>query len=145
LRNPCVEWKYEYQSLARHHKTETEFLINKCRELALKLINKENEKTYSEIIEVLDEHCEDIYQFINEDYEPIIDELLGKWTEIWVSGGCDKGSDWVRVYHFQDHDVYIEVNGYYTSYNGVEFDSNSWTGSDVKEVRPKEVIKVIYQ
>ena len=44
LRNPCVEWKSEYQSLARHHKTETEFLINKCRELALKLINKENEK-----------------------------------------------------------------------------------------------------
>ena len=102
-------------------------------------------KTYSEIIEVLDEHCEDIYQFINEDYEPIIDELLGKWTEIWVSGGCDEGSDWVRVLYFEEHDVYIKVSGYYTSYNGVEFISNSWKGSDVKEVRPKEVIQVIYQ
>ena len=44
LRDPYVEWRHEYECLSKHHKTETEFLINKCRELATKLINKENEK-----------------------------------------------------------------------------------------------------
>ena len=29
-----IDWKYAYQSLNDHHKKETEFLINKCRELA---------------------------------------------------------------------------------------------------------------
>ena len=43
-RNPCTECKYEYFDLVKHHKEETEFLINKCRELAKKLKNKENEK-----------------------------------------------------------------------------------------------------
>jgi len=103
-------------------------------------------KTYSEIIEVLDEHCGNIYDFVHEDFEyKTVQDLVGDWKEIWVSGGCDKGSDWVTVYHFQDHDVYIKISGYYTSYNGVEFNSRSWTGSDVKKIKQKEVIKVIYQ
>lgn len=44
LHNPCIDWKSEYSDLINHHKNETEFLINKCRELAKKLKNKENEK-----------------------------------------------------------------------------------------------------
>ena len=103
-------------------------------------------KTYSEIIQVLDENIPCLSNFVHEDFDyKLIESLVGKWQEIWVSGGCDKGSDWVTVYYFKDHDVYIQVSGYYTSYNGVEFNRNTFTGDDVKEVRPKEVIKVIYQ
>lgn len=40
-RNPMVEWKSAYHSLAKHHKEETKFLINKCRELAKELLKKD--------------------------------------------------------------------------------------------------------
>jgi hypothetical protein len=103
-------------------------------------------KTYSEIIELLVEHCPNLYEWYGEDFDyKLLESLLGKWTEIHVSGGCDKGSDWVRVYYFQDHDVYIELNGYYTSYDGVNFNQETWVGSDVREVRPFEVIQTIYK
>lgn len=41
LRNPCIDWKSEYVALCKHHREETEFLIEKCKELAILLINKE--------------------------------------------------------------------------------------------------------
>jgi hypothetical protein len=39
----------------------------------------------------------------------------------------------------------MSVSGYYSSYEGVEFNDSSWESKDIKEVRPKEVIKVIYE
>ncbi len=36
--NPCLEWKDEYFTLLEHHKTETNFLIAKCQELAKELL-----------------------------------------------------------------------------------------------------------
>jgi hypothetical protein len=39
-RNPNIDWKYEYNDLVNHHKSETEFLIKKCRELANMVKNK---------------------------------------------------------------------------------------------------------
>ena len=103
-------------------------------------------KTYSEVIEILTENCPDINDFINEDFEyKVVEDLVGDWKEIHVSGGSDKGSDWVRVYHFKDQYVYIQISAYYSSYNGIEVSNPHWTGGDVREVRPKEVIKVIYE
>jgi hypothetical protein len=121
-------------------------------------------KTYSEIIEVLKSNFKNINYFIDEwfyededeldddekelsnnDKHKLVKSILGEWTEIHVSGGCDKGSDWVSVYYFQDHDIYLRVNGYYSSYEGVEFNDTSWDTKEIKEVRPKEVIKVIYE
>jgi hypothetical protein len=34
MTDPTVEWCYAYDDLMEHHIEETEFLINKCRELA---------------------------------------------------------------------------------------------------------------
>lgn len=39
-----VDWKYAYQTLNNHHKEETEFLINKCRELAKIILDGEFKK-----------------------------------------------------------------------------------------------------
>ena len=120
-------------------------------------------KTYSEIIEVLKSNFKNINYFIDEWYDEDYDEdydeqeitnsdkhknlktVLGNWKEIHVSGGSERGSNWVRVLYFEKHDVYIEVSGYYTSYNGVEFIDTSWDTKEIKEVRPKEVIQVIYE
>lgn len=33
MTNPNVDWKSEYKQLMKHHKEETEFLINKIREI----------------------------------------------------------------------------------------------------------------
>lgn len=38
--NPMTEWKSEYFTLLKHHKQETNFLINKCRELSKELKNE---------------------------------------------------------------------------------------------------------
>ena len=118
-------------------------------------------KAYSEIIEILKSNFPTINYFIDEWYDELYDDgeeklsnsdvhknlknTLGNWKEIRVSGGSDQGSDWVRVYYFEDHDVYLQVSGYYSSYEGIEFNDDSWNTKEIKEVRPKEVIKVIYE
>lgn len=125
-------------------------------------------KTYSEIIEILKSNFDNINFFIDEYYDEYFDDyneydengikkptnydkhiqvksILGKWKEIYISGGSDKGTDWVRVFYFEDHDVYLRVSGYYSSYEGVEFNDPSWDTNEIKEVRPKEVIRVIYE
>jgi hypothetical protein len=40
-RNPNVEWKYAYNQLLAHHREANAFLINKCRELAEELLDKQ--------------------------------------------------------------------------------------------------------
>jgi len=39
-----IDWKFAYQSLNDHHTKETEFLINKCRELAQIILDKNSKK-----------------------------------------------------------------------------------------------------
>ena len=34
LDDPCFSWEDEYEKLLKHHKEETEFLINKIREIS---------------------------------------------------------------------------------------------------------------
>jgi len=53
-------------------------------------------------------------------------------------GGEGQGDDYWTVYHFVDHDVYIRVEGWYSSYNGAEFDNYGF------EVRPEPVMKIEY-
>ena len=38
-----AEWRSEYRRLLEHHKKETQFLINKCRELSQELLNIKDE------------------------------------------------------------------------------------------------------
>ena len=124
-------------------------------------------KTYSEIIEVLKSNFKTIHYFLDEyrdeydDYNDDSEEtaekvsnvdkhkqvktILGNWKEIHISGGSDRGSDWVSVFHFENHDVYLKVSGYYSSYEGVEFDDTSWETNEIKEVRPFEIIQTIYK
>lgn len=103
---------------------------------------------YQEIIEKLKEYYKE-----SEDYSsgfswfaeeaPYQDvPEVGKCVTVDSGGGCDKGSDWYRVYHFTDHNVFIKVSGNYTSYSGTEFE-DEWDG-DVKEVFPEEKTITVY-
>jgi hypothetical protein len=64
-----------------------------------------------------------------------------KWEEVDSYGGEGQGETWYSVKYFRDYDVYIKVDGYYTSYNGVEFD-RGW--DSCKEVRPKQKTITVY-
>lgn len=88
---------------------------------------------YQEIIAVLKDKVS-IEDFAYEDYSHA--ELgLGEIKEIEQYGGEDMGSTWYSIKHFIDHDVYIKVSGYYSSYNGTDFDDYY---DDCSEVKPAQ-------
>jgi hypothetical protein len=99
-------------------------------------------KTYNEILEILKENIDSVHQFAYEDYDET-SLNLGNIKEVYHEGGEDQGSHWESVKYFEDHDVYISVVGYYTSYDGTDF-YNGWDGC-CSEVRPIEKIVTFYE
>lgn len=98
-------------------------------------------KTYQEILEVLKEKMGHIQEFAYEDYDT--NELgLGEIKEVQRYGGEDQGSTWYSVKYFKDHDVYIRVDGYYSSYEGTDF-YDGW--GCCSEVKPIEKLITVYE
>lgn len=97
-------------------------------------------KSYDEILEVLKEKIYSVSDFAYEDYDKE-DLGLGEIVEVHQEGGGEQGSHWESVKHFKDHDVYIKVSGYYSSYNGTDFDS--W--GDCSHVTPQEKVITVYE
>jgi hypothetical protein len=58
---------------------------------------------------------------------------IGDWEEVDQYGGEGDGERWYSVKYFKDHDVYIKTNGFYSSYNGTDFDYGY--GDEVKPVQ----------
>lgn len=84
--------------------------------------------------------------FMNEkgDYEEDCRVLpgLGKIKEVAQKGGEGEGDEWYSVKHFIDLNLYIRINGWYSSYNGTDFNSYS----DCCElVTPVERMVTIYK
>jgi len=96
---------------------------------------------YQEILEVLKSKLEDVREFGYEDFDPE-DLGLGSIDNVASHGGEDQGSDWWVVYYFEDHDVYIKVEGYYSSYHGTDFEH--WDEA-CSEVKPKEKVVTVYE
>ncbi len=67
---------------------------------------------------------------------------LGECIEIKQHGGEDQGSEWYSIKYFPDHDIYVKVDGDYSSYEGTEF-YNGW--ACCYEVRPMEKVIIAYQ
>jgi len=71
----------------------------------------------------------------------IFDKLgLGQVEEVAQYGGEGKGDTWYSVKYFKDHDVYIRIDGFYTSHNGTDF----YDGYGV-EVKPKEKVITVFE
>lgn len=66
---------------------------------------------------------------------------LGSWKEVDQRGGEGEGETWWSVIHLKDLDIYIKTNGFYTSYDGVNFDG--W--SDLTIVEPRQKTITVYQ
>lgn len=102
---------------------------------------------YNEILEILIDKMEvSDFAFGNIPGRPtgrgsVFIEDIGECVEVDQYGGEDKGSDWWSVKYFPDHDVYIKVEGYYTSYDGTDFEG--WH-SCCTEVKPKEKTIIVY-
>lgn len=71
-----------------------------------------------QIIEILKEHNISIGDFAHGDFD---DDILGPWKEVDQCGGEGQGDGWYSVKYFKDHDIYVRTDGYYQSYNGVDF------------------------
>ncbi len=96
---------------------------------------------YKEILDVLKTQFEDVEDFAFSGGQTHVDGV-GKMKEIAKYGGEGKGEEWWRVRYFPEHDVYIKVDGWYSSYNGTDFEG--WDDS-CKEVRPKEKLITVYE
>lgn len=65
---------------------------------------------------------------------------LGKVNEVEQVGGEGEGNTWYTVKHFVDHDVYIRTDGWYSSYEGTEFEDGFG-----EVVSPKEKTITVYE
>jgi hypothetical protein len=97
--------------------------------------------SYKEIIIELKQQNVSVEEFALEYVDDIPE--IGPWEKIHKYGGEGKGETWFVVYYFERHDVYIRIDGYYSSYDGVSF-NNSWE-DDAKEVKPQEKTITVYE
>lgn len=98
---------------------------------------------YKEIVEILKNNLDGVEDFAFSDFNP--NELgLGEVKSIpeGSQGGEGRGEHWVRVFNFINHNIFISVTGFYTSYDGTDF-SDGW--DSLKEVIPVTKTVVVYE
>lgn len=77
--------------------------------------------TAQEILAEVERQGINVNEFAYGDFDSPL-ENVGEWDEIEQYGGEGQGDNWYSVKHFKDHDVYIRTDGFYSSYNGTDFD-----------------------
>jgi len=77
----CDNTREEFDMLDKHHIEETEFLINKCRELAAELLNQQSPSD-DEILEAANEELNNTYGTDWDDLEGIFVNAV-KWAKDW--------------------------------------------------------------
>lgn len=118
--------------------------------------------TFEEIIEKLKKVCEDVddfayfedipfvlkegsayeqekFEYAGNTYYKIED--IGLCKQVHQQGGEGEGDHWESVTYFPEHDVYIKVVGFYSSYNGTDF--SGW--SACQQVIPREKTITVYE
>lgn len=64
-------------------------------------------------------------------------KTLGEFDCVEKHGGEGQGDDYYAVFHFKDHNVFIQFQGWYASHSGSEYE-------EMFEVRPEEVTVTQY-
>lgn len=64
---------------------------------------------------------------------------VGEYKQVESYGGEGQGERYFNIYKFEDHDIFVKENGFYTSFDGVEWDD------DFQEVRPTSKTVTIYE
>lgn len=96
--------------------------------------------TFKEILEKVEAHYGEVEEFAY-DHESTEISGVGQMEEVDQYGGEGMGDDWYAIKHFPDHDVYVKVSGYYSSYDGTDFDG--W--NCCTEVKPAEKKITVYE
>jgi len=66
-------------------------------------------------------------------------ETVGPTKIVHQEGDREGGGDHSEVVvHFEEHDIYLKATGYYSSYNGTEWND------EMTEVRPQEKVITVY-
>lgn len=84
-------------------------------------------------------------QFFGGDYsdsdQEAIELILGKFKQVECGRGALGDHDsYDTVYHFKDHNVWLEANGYYSSWEGTD-----WSDAEFYEVKPVKKTITVYQ
>jgi len=102
--------------------------------------------TGQEILKFLEYSGIPAYNFAYEHYRPEhkfhymeLRRNLGDWKVVAQKGGENQGSEWYSVKYFEDHDVYIKIDGWYSSYVDTEFENYG------VEVKPQEKTITVYE
>ena len=74
------------------------------------------------------------------EYNTATVDNLGEVVKVYHYGGEGQGDVFETVQYFKDHDVYIKIEGFYSSYNGVDYDAY-----DFEEVVPAEKVITVYE
>ena len=95
--------------------------------------------TGQEIINKIKDTGISVRQFADLEFES--PEGVGPCEEVEKVGGEGKGDHWYKVLLFTDHNVYIKIVAFYSSYEGRSFDG--W--HDATEVKPTEKTITVYE
>jgi hypothetical protein len=88
---------------------------------------------YQEIItEVKEKYSNNVSRFAFKEKDTL--DKSGEFTEVSQKGGKGEGDEWYSVKYFKDHNIYIRVDGYYTSYEGTEFEDWDYSCGEVKPI-----------
>ena len=111
-----------------------EEIVDRLKEIAHEIISKDEN--------ALDDYdnCsyKDYYKYVFADglFE---DNEFGTVAQVQKKGGTGQGDHWNIVKHFVDHNVYISLDGFYSSYEGKDF-----SGYSLREVFPQEKTVIVY-
>ena len=78
-------------------------------------------------------------KFLNNKEDIPHSHILGNVKCVAEYGGEGKGEDYWLVAYFEKYDVYIRIDGWYTSYEGSNFDGDPYI------VEPKEKVVIVYE
>lgn len=97
---------------------------------------------YQEILSELDKQGIDVVDFAYGDMPNPLPNI-GSWKEVYQQGGEGRGEDWQSVKHFPEQNVHIKISGFYSSYDGLDFDGGISDCSE--EVKPVDRMVTVYE
>ncbi len=103
-------------------------------------LNNMEKLTFEQIIIELKQQKIEVKEFAYCDIENPLPNI-GSWKEVDQYGGEGQGDTWYSVKYFEEQDMYIRVDGFYSSYNGTDF--RGW--AEVTQVTPKEKTITVYE
>ena len=103
-----------------------------------------NKLNFEEILEILKNNIS-IEDFAYHDKSILSTLNLGEIEEVSQYGGMGKGEMWYSVKYFKDHDIYIKVDGFYSSYECESYALFEDWDECVFEVRPESKTITVYE